>query len=80
MLTSGLLIIREPTVQLLVALAVSATFMVVYREWKPFYELQTDALSYVCGKNQMSSLYARMNVVGISFYPKITFYMIPSCH
>ena len=50
MLTSGLLVIDHTIIQLLVALGVSVAFMVVFREWKPFYELETDALSYVCGK------------------------------
>ena len=49
-LTSGLLVISEPTDQLLLALAVSVSFMVVFREWKPFFEVETDALSYICGK------------------------------
>ena len=49
LLTSGLLVIPDPIVQLLVALIVSVAFMVVFREWKPFYEVETDALSYVCG-------------------------------
>ena len=49
MLTSGLLVIEDTVIQLLVALGVSVAFMVVYREWKPFYELETDALSYLCG-------------------------------
>ena len=50
MLTSGLLAVKGAVFQLLMALIVSVTFMVVFREWKPFYELETDALSYVCGK------------------------------
>ena len=49
MLTSGLLVIEDTIIQLLVALAVSVAFMVVFREWKPFYELETDGVSYVCG-------------------------------
>ena len=50
MLTSGLLAIESNIVQLLVALAVSVSYMVVFREWKPFHEIETDVLSYVCGK------------------------------
>ena len=50
MLTSLLLAIPHRTVQLLVALAVAVTFLVVFREWKPFYEVETDTLFYVCGK------------------------------
>jgi hypothetical protein len=50
-LTSGLIVIKDPTIQLLVALAVSIGFIVVFRELKPFYELETDLLAYVCGKN-----------------------------
>ena len=50
MLTSGLLVIEDTIIQLVVAFGISVTFMVVFREWKPFYELETDALSYVCGK------------------------------
>ena len=49
MLTSGLLVISDPIIQLLVALVVSVTFMVTFREWKPFFEVQTDALAYICG-------------------------------
>ena len=48
-LTSGLLVIEDPIVQLLVALVVSVTFMAVFREWKPFFEVETDALYYICG-------------------------------
>ena len=51
MLTSGLLVIEYPVIQLLVALGVAVFFMVLFREWKPFYELETDALSYVCGNH-----------------------------
>ena len=36
-------------IQLLVALGISVAFMVVFREWKPFYEIETDILSYICG-------------------------------
>ena len=49
-LTSGLLVILDPTIQLLVALAVSVSFVVAFREWKPFYEIETDSLFYICGK------------------------------
>ena len=42
--------IEHTIIQLLVALGVSVAFMVVFREWKPFYELETDALSYICCK------------------------------
>ena len=48
-MTSGLLVIQDTAVQLLVALVVAVTFMVVFREWKPFFEGEADALSYVCG-------------------------------
>ena len=50
MLTSGLIVIEDTTIQLLVAVAVSVSFVVTFREWKPFYEVETDALYYVCGK------------------------------
>ena len=50
-LTSGLIVIKDPTIQLLVALAVSIGFIMVFRELKPFYELETDLLAYVCGKS-----------------------------
>lgn len=49
-LTSGLLMIPDPTIQLLVALCVSVSFVVVFRECKPLFEAETDALSYICGK------------------------------
>ena len=49
MLTSGLLVIEHTIIQLLVALGVSVAFMVAFREWKPFYEIETDVLSYICG-------------------------------
>ena len=49
MLTSGLLVIEDTIIQLLVALGVSVTFMVTFREWKPFYEIETDVVSYTCG-------------------------------
>ena len=42
--------IEDTIIQLLVALFVSVAFMVVFREWKPFYEVETDAVSYVCGE------------------------------
>ena len=48
-LSSVLLAITDPTVQLLVALAVSVSFVVAFREMKPFYEHETDMLYYVCG-------------------------------
>ena len=41
--------IESTIVQLVVALFVSVAFMVVFREWKPFYEIETDILSYICG-------------------------------
>ena len=50
MLTSGLLVIEHTIIQLLVALGVSVAFMVAFREWKPFYESETDTLFYVCGE------------------------------
>jgi hypothetical protein len=50
MLSSGLLAIPDPSIQLLVALAVSMSFVVTFREWKPFFEPETDALFYVCGE------------------------------
>ena len=49
LLTSGIMIVPHVVTQLLVAFAVSVSFMVVFREWKPYYEVQTDALAYVCG-------------------------------
>ena len=49
-LTSGLLVISDPTTQLVVALAVSVSFVVAFREWKPFYEAETDTVVYMCGK------------------------------
>ena len=49
-LTSGLLVIEHPTTQLVLALTVSVGFVVVFREIKPFYEMETDKLFYVCGK------------------------------
>ena len=54
MLTSLLLAIEDLTVQLLAALAVAVTFLVVFREWKPFYELETDTLFYICGEYKSS--------------------------
>ena len=56
-LTSGLLVIPDPTVQLLVALAVSVSFVVAFREWKPFYEIETDSLFYICGKLPLHSIH-----------------------
>ena len=50
MLTSGLIVIEDTTIQLLVAVAVSVSFVVAFREWKPFYEVETDTLFYMCGK------------------------------
>ena len=49
-LTSGLIVIDDTTIQLLVAVAVSVSFVVAFREWKPFYEVETDTLFYMCGK------------------------------
>ena len=49
-LTSGLIVIDDTTIQLLVAVAVSVSFVVTFREWKPFYEVETDTLFYICGK------------------------------
>ena len=50
MLTSGLLVINDTIVQLLLAAVVSMSFVVAFREWKPFYEVETDTLFYMCGK------------------------------
>ena len=49
LLTSVLLAIPDGVLQLLVALGVSISFVVVFREIKPFFEPKTDAVFYVCG-------------------------------
>ena len=49
-LTSGLIVIEDTTIQLLVAVVVSMSFVVAFREWKPFFEAETDTLFYMCGK------------------------------
>ena len=61
-MTSGLLVIPNPIIQLLAALGVSVSFMVVFREWKPFFEIETDVLSYICGRSRSTVLKRRHNL------------------
>ena len=56
--------IEDPIVQLLVALGVSVGFMVVFREWKPFFEIESDTLFYVCGKGLLFSSHTRARKLG----------------
>ena len=56
MLTSGLLLFEDLTVRLLMALIAAIGFLVAWRELKPFYEVETDVLSYACGMFGASNL------------------------
>ena len=49
--------IEDTTIQLLVALVVSVSFVVMFREWKPFFEVETDTVVYICGKTPTAAQY-----------------------
>ena len=49
-LLAGIFCRQCVVIRTLVALVVSVVFAVAFREWKPFFELETDVLFYVCGE------------------------------